>query len=181
MKLTSPLALLVLLAAAGCGGGSSDSFTADYNKAVRPLSELKSGTGTSAGQFDKLADRTGQTRDNLAELDPPSDAQDEMDKLLSGLDRVTKDLSGVADAVRSKGSGEAGEGRQAAGEVERGGPAGRNGAAAGRRELSPAQFRIAGKSTTSRIPWRPLRIITRRSMPMPMPPVGGMPCSRAWT
>ncbi len=102
MKLTSPVVLLVLLALAGCGGSSSDSFTADYNKAVRPLAELKSDMGTSAAQFDKLADRTGQTRDNLAALDPPSDAQDEMDKLLSGLDRVTKDLSGVADAVRSK-------------------------------------------------------------------------------
>ena len=53
-------------------------------------------------QFDKLADRTAETRDNLADLDPPSDAQDEMDKLLAGLDGVTEDLSGVADAIRSK-------------------------------------------------------------------------------
>jgi uncharacterized protein YukE len=102
MKLTSPVALLVLLVVAGCGGGSSDSFTEDYNKAVRPLSQLRSDLGTSAAQFDKLADRTDQTRANLADLDPPSDAQDEMDKLLSGLDRVTRDLNGVADAVRSK-------------------------------------------------------------------------------
>jgi uncharacterized lipoprotein YehR (DUF1307 family) len=102
MKLTSPVMVLVLLALAGCGGESGDSFTEDYNKAVRPLSELKTNTGTNAAQFDKLADRTGETRDNLADLDPPADAQDEMDKLLAGLDRVTDDLSGVADAVRSK-------------------------------------------------------------------------------
>ena len=102
MKLTSPVALLVLLALAGCGGGSNDSFTADYNKAVRPLAELKSNMGTGAAQFDKLAERTGETRDNLAGLDPPNDAQDEMHRLLAGLDRVTKDLSRVAVAIRSK-------------------------------------------------------------------------------
>jgi uncharacterized phage infection (PIP) family protein YhgE len=102
MKLTSPVLVLVLLAVAGCGGGSDDSFTEDYNEAVQPLSQLKSGMGTSSAQFDKLAERTGETRDNLADLDPPSDAQDEMDKLLAGLDSVTKDLTGVADAIRSK-------------------------------------------------------------------------------
>jgi hypothetical protein len=102
MKLTSPVMALVLLAVAGCGGGSDDSFTEDYNEAVKPLSELKSDMGTDAAQFDKLAERTDETRDNLADLDPPDDAQDEMDRLLAGLDRVTEDLSGVADAVRSK-------------------------------------------------------------------------------
>ena len=102
MKLTSPVVVLVLLAVAGCGGGSGDSFTEDYNKAVRPLSELKTDMGTNAAQFDKLAERTGETRDNLADLDPPDEAQDEMDRLLAGLERVTDDLSGVADAVRSK-------------------------------------------------------------------------------
>jgi uncharacterized lipoprotein YehR (DUF1307 family) len=102
MKLTSPVLVLVLLAVAGCGGGSDDSFTKDYNKAVQPLSDLQTNMGTNAAQFDKLADRTGETRDNLADLDPPSDAQDEMDKLLASMDGVTQDLSGVADAIRSK-------------------------------------------------------------------------------
>jgi hypothetical protein len=101
MKLTSPVALLVLLVVAGCGGGN-DSFTEDYNDAVKPLSELGANVGSSAGEFDRLAAKTKQTRDNLADLDPPDDAQDEMDKLLSGLEGVTRDLSAVADAVRAK-------------------------------------------------------------------------------
>jgi len=102
MKLTSPVALLVLLVVAGCGGGSNDSFTEDYNEAVKPLAELQTNVGSSAAEFDRLADKTRQTRENLADLDPPDDAQDEMDKLLAGLDGVTSDLSAVADAVRSK-------------------------------------------------------------------------------
>jgi hypothetical protein len=101
MKLTSPVALLVLLVLAGCGGGD-DSFTEDYNEAVKPLSELQTEVGSSAGEFDRLANRTRQTRENLADLDPPEDAQDEMDTLLEGLDGVTRDLSAVADAVRAK-------------------------------------------------------------------------------
>jgi hypothetical protein len=101
MKLTSPVALLVLLMVAGCGGGN-DSFTEDYNDAVKPLSELGANVGSSAGEFDRLAAKTKKTRDNLADLDPPDDAQDEMDKLMTGLEGVTRDLSAVADAVREK-------------------------------------------------------------------------------
>jgi hypothetical protein len=101
MKLTSPVALLVLLLVAGCGG-SDDSFTEDYNEAGRPLSELNGELGSSAGEYDRLAKRTRQTRENLADLDPPEGAQDELDELLEGLDKVTRDLGAVADAVRSK-------------------------------------------------------------------------------
>ena len=105
MKLTSPVALLVLLVLAGCGGGN-DSFTEDYNEAVRPLAELRTDVGSSAAEFDRLASRTRQTRENLADLDPPDDAQEELDKLLAGLDGVTRDLSAVAKAVRSKNASE---------------------------------------------------------------------------
>ena len=43
------------------------------------------------------------------------------------------------------------------------------------------QSRMTGKRTTSLIVVLPVMSITRRSMPMPIPPVGGMPCSSART
>ena len=99
MQLRSAATLLVLLAVAGCGGDES-SFTQDYNRAVRPLSRLGDNVGTKPSSFDALARRTGQTRDNLAKLDPPDDAKDEFDKLLAELDDVTADLDAVARAAR---------------------------------------------------------------------------------
>ena len=99
MRLTSPALVVVLLVAGGCGGGN-DSFTEDYNRAVRPLSELRGDLGTAPKEFDRLASRTAQTRRNLAALDPPEDARDELAELLAGLDEVTDDLDGVARAAR---------------------------------------------------------------------------------
>jgi len=100
MKLTSSAVVLVLLVVAGCGG-SDDSFTDDYNEAVKPLSGLDRGTGTQPREFERLALRTRQTRRNLAKLDAPDDARDEFDALLGQLDRVTADLTAVATAARS--------------------------------------------------------------------------------
>jgi len=101
MRLSSAVALLVLLAPAACGGSDS-SFAEDYNQAVKPLSQLGEGMGAQAREFDRLARRTERTRANLSKLEPPDDAQDEFDNLLSELDQVTDDLSAVADATRSK-------------------------------------------------------------------------------
>ena len=101
MKLTSSAVVLVLLAVAGCGGGDG-SFSQDYNRAVRPLREIGAGMGTQPRAFDRLARRTEQTRANLAKLDAPGDAQDELDALLKRLDAVTMDLRDVARAERSR-------------------------------------------------------------------------------
>ena len=100
MKLSSAAVLLVLLAAAGCGGGDG-SFTQDYNHAVRPLSELGRHVGTKPSSFDRLAKRTAETRANLAKLDPPDGAKDELATMLSRLDEVVADLRAVARTARN--------------------------------------------------------------------------------
>jgi hypothetical protein len=101
MRLTSAALPLVLLALIGCGGDDTG-FTDDYNRAVRPLSELGEGLGTEPAVFDRLARSAERTRRSLARLDPPEDAQDEFDDLLARLDEVSGDLKAVASAERSK-------------------------------------------------------------------------------
>jgi hypothetical protein len=100
MGLRSAAAVLVLLLAAGCGGGDETSFARDYNRAVRPLSRLGEHVGTKPSSFDRLARGTAATRRNLARLDPPDGARDELDAMLRELDHVTADLRGVARAAR---------------------------------------------------------------------------------
>jgi hypothetical protein len=101
MRLSSPAGWLVLLLAVGCGG-AGPSFTEDYNEAVTPIAELGDGLGTRPENYDRLADRTRQTRRNLARLEAPEGAGDELDALLAGLDDVTSSLLGVARAARSE-------------------------------------------------------------------------------
>jgi hypothetical protein len=106
------VACAVSIPAAACGNGEETEFKEDYNAAVRPLSELNSDIGSSIGgasgrsndaiarQFDQLADKAQQTRDNLADLEPPEDAQESFDKLLSALRQGTEDLRAVAQAAK---------------------------------------------------------------------------------
>jgi hypothetical protein len=101
MRLGSSGAVFVLLAIAGCGA-EDDTFTEDYNRAVRPLSALGGSLEMEARDFDRLAGRTERARANLAELDPPEEARVELDRLMASLDVVTRDLGAVARASRSK-------------------------------------------------------------------------------
>ncbi len=101
MRRTSSALLLVLLPVAGCQS-SGESFADAYNDAARQLTELRADVGTRPAEFERLAQRTERTRANLAELEPPEEARDELDRLLRGLDEATRDLEAVARAARSR-------------------------------------------------------------------------------
>jgi hypothetical protein len=101
MRLTSSAALLVLLAVAACGG-SDNAFTADYNKAVRPIAELGGRPGTRPSHYDRLARRVRRTRLNLSRLTAPDGAADELDRLEAELGAVAKGFEDVAAATRRR-------------------------------------------------------------------------------
>jgi uncharacterized phage infection (PIP) family protein YhgE len=120
-RLTIVLALAALLAvtAPACGGDDSDQFREDYNAAVDKLSKINTDIGTAAGgatdqsnkaiakEFNQIADTAEQTRSRLSDLDPPEDAKDEFDKLLSSLETGVEDLRAVAKAARANSPQEA--------------------------------------------------------------------------
>ena len=121
-RLAIVLALAALLAvtAPACGGGDdSDQFREDYNAAVDKLSKINTDIGTAAGgatdqsnkaiakEFDQIADTAEQTRSRLSDLDPPEDAKDEFDRLLSSLEAGVEDLRAVAKAARANSPQEA--------------------------------------------------------------------------
>lgn len=109
------------LALAACGGDDDNAFKEDYNRAVKPLSELNADIGSSIGgaggksndeiakEFDNLAAKAQQTRDNLADLDPPEGAEEQFDELLSSLQTGTEDLRAVAAAAKEADPAAAGE------------------------------------------------------------------------
>jgi hypothetical protein len=113
-RLAASVVLLcaVSLPVSACGESEETEFKEDYNAAVKPLSELNSDIGSSidgasgrsndaiAREFDQLADKTQQTRDNLADLEPPEGARESFDQLLSSLGQGTDDLRAVAQAAK---------------------------------------------------------------------------------
>ena len=100
--------LAVALAAAGCAGSEDAEFVDGYNAAVAPLSTTMSRLSSSlAGDpaaasksLDQVAGRLVDVRADLAALDPPEDAADEVDRMLGALKKGTKRVRAMARATK---------------------------------------------------------------------------------
>jgi hypothetical protein len=101
MRLTSSAAVLVLLWAPGCGG-EDGSFTEDYNRAVTPISTLAKDMKGRPAELERLAERTRRARANLAAVDAPEGARDELERVRAELGAVTRALTAVAGAARAR-------------------------------------------------------------------------------
>jgi hypothetical protein len=108
--------LVAALAAAGCGGDddAADQFRDGYNDAIQRLNDVNSNIEESgeelaskpgpqiAREFDRIAETAAQTRTDLAELEPPEDARDEFDALLTAIEDGVANIRAVADAARKE-------------------------------------------------------------------------------
>ena len=102
------LAVALATAAAGCGGSDDADFVEGYNKAVEPLTTLMQDIGpTNASNPDKagdslnkLADGLEGVRADLADLEAPDDAKEELDSLLTSLDKGTDQVREMAAAAK---------------------------------------------------------------------------------
>jgi ABC-type transporter Mla subunit MlaD len=110
MKKTLPLAsvLALVIAAAGCGGSDSNDFIESYNQTTAPLQELTTELGSAAGgganaekQLNQMADELADVRTKLAALDPPEDAQDELDAMVAALQDTADQVREIAKSAKS--------------------------------------------------------------------------------
>jgi ABC-type transporter Mla subunit MlaD len=103
------------VAVAGCGGKSTDeAYKDDYPPLSRKIVALGGEVGRSiqnagnstnqqlADAFGNYAQRLGDLKQQVDDLDPPKDLDDEQAALVSALDDVQGDLKDISDAA-SKG------------------------------------------------------------------------------
>ena len=103
------LAVALATAAAGCGGSDDADFVDGYNEAVQPLTTLMQDIGPTnasnpaeAGDsLNKLADGLEGVRADLADLEAPDDAKEELDSLLTSLDKGTDQVREMAAAAKA--------------------------------------------------------------------------------
>lgn len=106
------VALVVLsaaaLAVAACG--TKASFIDGYNQATQPLARLNTDIAAATASGDKasverllprLATQFGAVGQRLRALQPPEQAQDELDRLVAALDTTAGDANATVAAMRS--------------------------------------------------------------------------------
>src|SRR5688500_3935841 len=118
MRSASAAAFLLFAALAGAGCGeeeeASDQFREGYNAAIERLNEVSADLEESgeepttkpgsevAREFEQIADAAAQTRTELAELEPPGGARDELDALLAAIRDGVRNFRAAADAARAE-------------------------------------------------------------------------------
>ena len=116
MHLTTPRRLAAMLpiiavsaAVAACGGSDDADFVDGYNKAVAPLNTMMSDLGSTSASdpsaasksLNQVADGLDEVKTKLSALEPPADAADEFDKMLTTLDKGTDQVRDMAAAAKS--------------------------------------------------------------------------------
>jgi hypothetical protein len=106
-------ALLVVLALAACGKSAEDRYRADFPPLNRDLAALGRGVATGlrdAGQSDNAAlarefagyaQRLGELRDRLDDLDPPSAIKQDHTRLAGAAAATERALGDIASAARA--------------------------------------------------------------------------------
>jgi hypothetical protein len=104
------LAVSLTVSVHGCGDEGTSDFQADYNQAIRPLTEVTREIGQLAGQkvsnrevareFGRIADTAEQAHLSLSKLEPPDEARSEFQALVSGIQTYTRNLRAVARSAR---------------------------------------------------------------------------------
>ena len=107
------LAALAVTGIAACGGddGDDQAFQDDFPALSERISALGEEAGNTiqnaenasdqelANEFDDLAQRLGELRQELQDLEPPEDLADERDDLASAMAQVRSSLDDIASAA----------------------------------------------------------------------------------
>jgi hypothetical protein len=115
-KLLPILVALLVLALAGCGGGSDEVSTADFQDLVvntRDRVDFALSRTTQAESLDEFLNRMDEASaavdsaaDDLGDVKPPEKFASPTEKLVDALHQLSVDLSATASDIRSGGFGE---------------------------------------------------------------------------
>ena len=100
----APAIALALATAAGCGSSEDNDFIESYNAATAPLTQLTTSISGAPDEqsLDKMASGLEDVKGKLAALDPPDDAQDELDALVASIEANTAEVRKMSKAVKSQ-------------------------------------------------------------------------------